>query len=61
MWCIFIHPLKALSHPQVLDAIAEVYSVAATFGTSYSSTNMVFPGNTKRKDVPKQKKLIDRG
>lgn len=61
IWSVFIHPLKELSDDQVLDAIDQVYSAAATFGTTYSSTNLVFPGNTKKKETPKQKKLIKRG
>ncbi|WP_461442521.1 hypothetical protein [Maribacter sp.] len=61
IWSVFIHPLKELSDHQVLDAINQVYSAAATFGTTYSSTSLVFPGNTKKKESPKQKKLIKRG
>ncbi|QCW99402.1 hypothetical protein FGM00_04480 [Aggregatimonas sangjinii] len=58
IWSVFIHPLKELADHQVLDAIHQVYAAAATFGTSYSSTSLVFPGNTKKKEVPK--KLIER-
>lgn len=58
IWSVFIHPLKELSEHQVLDAIDQVFSAATTFGTSYSSTNLLFPGNTKKKETPKQKKLI---
>jgi hypothetical protein len=61
IWSVFIHPLKELSDHQVLDAIDQVFSAATTFGTSYSSTDLVFPGNTKKKETPKQKKLIKRG
>lgn len=61
IWSVFIHPLKELSDHQVLDAIDQVFSAATTFGTSYSSTDLVFPGNTKKKEAPKQKKLIKRG
>jgi len=35
---------------QVVDAIKQVYTAAITFGSSYSSTNLIFPGNTKRKE-----------
>ncbi|NQX99474.1 MAG: hypothetical protein HRT73_16595 [Flavobacteriales bacterium] len=42
LWSVFIHPLKELSENQVKDAITQVYSAAATFGRSYSSTNLVF-------------------
>lgn len=61
IWSVYIHPLKELTDHQVLDAIDQVYSAAANFGTSYSSTDLVFPGNTIKKEVPKQKKLIERG
>lgn len=60
IWSVFIHPLKELSAHQVQDAIAQVYSAAATFGTTYSSTNLVFPGNSKKKEVPREKKLIEK-
>jgi len=60
MWSVFIHPLKELSELQVLDAIKQVYAASVTFGSSYSSTNLVFPGNTKKKEAPKSKKLIKR-
>jgi len=45
MWSVFIHPLKELSEDQARNAIEQVYSAAETFGVSYSSTNLVFPGS----------------
>ena len=50
IWSVFIHPLKQLTEEQVIDAIKQVYTAAITFGGSYSSTNLVFPGNTKKKE-----------
>lgn len=50
IWSVYIHPLKELSEEQVADAVQQVYTAARTFGGSYSSTNLVFPGNTKRKE-----------
>ncbi len=44
LWAAFIHPLRALSEDQVRDALSQVYRAAETFGTSYSSTELVFPG-----------------
>lgn len=58
MWSVFVHPLKELSDHQVLDAIDQVHAASVTFGSTYSSTNLVFPGNTKKKDEPRAKKLI---
>jgi len=43
LWSAFIHPLKELSNGQIEDAIKQVYTASATFGTIYTSTNLVFP------------------
>lgn len=50
LWSVFIHPLKELSETQFEDAVIQVYNAAETFGTIYSSTNLSFPGNTKKKE-----------
>lgn len=42
LWSVYIHPLKELSEEQIKDAISQVYKAAATFGTSYSSTDLSF-------------------
>jgi len=61
IWVVFIHPLKELSDHQVLDAIEQVYNASITFGSTYSSTNLVFPGNTKKNDSIKKKIIIEKG
>ena len=43
MWSVFVHPLKELSENQVKSAIKEVYSAAATFGYSYTGSDLIFP------------------
>ncbi|MEM9000054.1 MAG: hypothetical protein AAGB24_07295 [Bacteroidota bacterium] len=58
IWSVYTHPLKELSEPQLIDAIQQVYAAAITFGGSYSSTNLVFPGNTKKKEKPKTPKVL---
>ena len=57
IWSVYAHPLKELSELQVVDAIQQVYAAALTFGDSYSSTNLVFPGNSKKVEKPKPKIL----
>lgn len=57
IWSVFTHPLKELSEHQVLDAIDQVWAAAKTFGTTYSSTRLVFPGNTKKQKAPPKKIL----
>jgi len=53
IWSVYAHPLRELSKAQVIDAIQQVYAAAITFGQSYSSTNLSFPGNTQKKEKPK--------
>ncbi|PCJ93285.1 MAG: hypothetical protein COA50_14640 [Flavobacteriaceae bacterium] len=60
IWSVFIHPLKELYEHQVLDAIEQVYTAKISFGTTYSSTNLVFPGNTKKKEGKTLKKITDK-
>ncbi|MFD0861529.1 hypothetical protein ACFQ1M_04875 [Sungkyunkwania multivorans] len=50
VWSVFIHPLRELSSEQVEDAISQVYYANNTFGVSFSSTNLIFPGNTKKEE-----------
>jgi len=53
------HPLKELNEAQqVIDAIQQVYAAALTFGSSYSSTDLVFPRNMRKKEKPKKHKVL---
>ena len=54
LWSVFTHPLKELSEHQVKDAISQVYYANITFGTIFSSTNLTFPGNKKKKKLQKK-------
>ena len=60
IWSVFTHPLKELSEHQLEDAIKQVFLANKTFGSTYSSTSLVFPGNTKKEEKPVEKKLIER-
>ncbi len=48
LWSVFIHPLRELTTAQVKDAVSQVYYANITFGTSYTSTDLVFPGKAKK-------------
>jgi len=56
LWSVFIHPLKELSKNQVISAVEQVYAATATYGTTYTSTNLVFPSvkSEKASTVRKQ-------
>ena len=44
LWSAFIHPLKQLDDEQVIDAMDQVATLAANFGTTFSSGNLAFGG-----------------
>ena len=47
VWTAYIHPLSPLDEAQVLSALDQVRQSALSFGTSYSSTGLVFGGQAK--------------
>ena len=44
LWGVFIHPLAQLERDQLISGLAQVVTVARTYGTTYSSGAMVFGG-----------------
>jgi len=44
VWSCFIHPLGQLADTQVIEAVKQVNKAANTFGTTYSSSDLVFGG-----------------
>lgn len=42
LWSTYTHPLKELTKEQFMDALRQVVTLADTYGTTYTSTNMVF-------------------
>lgn len=51
---IFTHPLKELTEWQLVDALSQVAKLADNFGTTYSSTDLIFGG--KEEEI-EQKRL----
>lgn len=50
---VFTHPLQELTHDQLLDAMQQVYSLAQTYGTTYSSTELLFgPAKPSEEKIP---------
>ncbi len=44
VWSAFIHPLSALSEEEFVDGVRQVVTLAENYGTSYTSTDLVFQG-----------------
>jgi hypothetical protein len=52
----FTHPLRELTPDQLRDAMKQVVNLADTFGTTYSSTDLLF-GADDQEEEPEEKKL----
>ena len=46
LWAAFIHPLQQLTDAQFLDALDQVVTLADNFGTTFSSSDLVFGGGS---------------
>ena len=56
LWSVYIHPLSPLNEEQVKSAVEQVFLAAATFGTSFSSTPLLFGGGDQsQQNVPAKK------
>jgi len=44
LWSVFIHPLRELSDNEITSAVDQVAAAALTFGTTFSSTPLLFGG-----------------
>ena len=42
LWSAFIHPMSSLSHDQFDDGLDQVIRLSGTFGTTYTSSDMIF-------------------
>ncbi len=54
---LFTHPLVELTPEQFKDAIKQVAVAAQNFGTTYSSTDLIFGGNQEGEENKKDKKI----
>ena len=42
LWAVFMHPLRELSEEQFVDAAQQVFNLANNYGSSYTSSDIVF-------------------
>ncbi|MEP1443829.1 MAG: hypothetical protein ABJK39_12545 [Hyphomicrobiales bacterium] len=57
LWAVFIHPLSSLHPLQFIEAIGSTVNLAASYGTSYSSGQLLYGGGDSRGIIGR--KLID--
>lgn len=57
LWSAYVHPLKELTTEQLESALSQVYFAAKNFGTTFSSTELIFGGtSSQEKIIEKEKK-----
>ena len=42
VWALYVHPLRELTESQLSDAVSQVATLADNYGSSYSSSEIVF-------------------
>ena len=57
LWSVYIHPLSPLTKSQVQSALSQVYYASQTFGTTFTSTGLIFGGSTNgtTQKIPQKK------
>ena len=44
LWAVYVHPLRELHEKQIIDALYQVFALVKNYGTTYTSTDMIFGG-----------------
>lgn len=57
LWATYIHPLSSLHPLQFIEAVGSTVNLAATYGSTYSSGQLLFGGGDSRAIIGR--KLID--
>ena len=57
LWAAYVHPLSTLHPAQFIEAIGSTVNLAATYGTAYSSGQLLYGGGDNREIIGR--KLID--
>ena len=55
IWVAYIHPLSPLTDDQLISALGQVRSAVITYGTIYTSTDLVFPKGDEAERAEKAK------
>lgn len=58
LYAAFIHPLSSITQQEIESAIRQVSTSNLTFGTSFSSGELLFPGNSAEEEKKPQGKSM---
>ena len=53
VWSAYIHPLSSLSNKEFISGLAQTITLAATYGTSFSSGALIFRGGDSQQEREK--------
>ncbi len=57
---VYTHPLRELTRDQFVDAMGQVVNLAQNFGTTYSSTSLIFGGGENKMEKTEEQKKEER-
>lgn len=60
VWSAFIHPLASLSEDDFASGVAQVYTAAETFGTTFTSGALVFGGGDSNEENRKLMEYLNK-
>jgi len=58
LWSVFVHPLDVLTEQEIKSAIHQVTAAAITFGTTFSSTPLLFGGEATQRKIVERDSII---
>lgn len=60
IWSVFVHPLSSLAEEFLVSAIRQVHIAAETFGTTFSSGEMIYGGGDSQEQLEELEEALDR-
>jgi len=60
VWSVFIHPLSSLDEEFLISAIRQVHIAAETFGSTFSSGELIYGGGDSQEQLEELEEALDR-
>ncbi len=60
VWSVFVHPLSSLEEKFLASAISQVHMAAETFGSTFSSGELIFGGGDSQEQLDELEEALNR-
>jgi len=60
IWSVFVHPLSSLAEEFLASAIGQVHTAAETFGTTFSSGELIYGGGDSQEQLEELQEALER-